>query len=292
MESTTPSLGIAANYPGDKNIGSDPDVILADDFESYNSVSGLSAKWLVQYPDHMRIATEAGTHYSGSKAVEMSLPISNNEIMIALKKKGLTPTTLFMRFYQKWEDKYEVHSSNHNGMNLRSNYPGAGIKPPTNGTGGFSFTLQNNIEGELMTGEAPPGYTHIYAYWPKQNSNYGDHWYPTGMVKPKPSQWLTYPAQYPGFKVMPNFLPQRGRWYCYEMMLKLNTVGQKDGEVKVWIDGKVVADFPNLFIRSLDTIKIQEAHVVLGANANPKRVNKKWYDNIVIAKKYIGPMQP
>src|SRR6185295_4233098 len=29
----TPSAGIAARYPNDKNIASDPDVILADDFE-------------------------------------------------------------------------------------------------------------------------------------------------------------------------------------------------------------------------------------------------------------------
>ena len=49
------------------------------------------------------------------------------------------------------------------------------------------------------------------------------------------------PAQYPDFKPMPNFLPQRDRWYCYELMVKANTIGKNDGEVKYWIDGKLVS---------------------------------------------------
>ena len=34
---TLADIGIAARYPGDKNIASDPAVILADDFEGYTS---------------------------------------------------------------------------------------------------------------------------------------------------------------------------------------------------------------------------------------------------------------
>ena len=35
LAATSAGSGIAARYPGDKNIASDPAVILADDFESY-----------------------------------------------------------------------------------------------------------------------------------------------------------------------------------------------------------------------------------------------------------------
>ena len=88
---------------------------------------------------------------------------------------------------------------------------------------------------------------------------------------------------------MPNFLPQRTRWYCYELMVRANTPGQRDGEVKYWIDGKLVTDFPNLNIRSVSTLKMDEAHIGLQA-MHSERVNKKWYDNVVIATKYLGPM--
>src|SRR5438132_10219052 len=54
--------GIAARYPGDKNIGSDPAVILADDFEGYTSPSELTAKWSnAGVQANLRIATKPGT---------------------------------------------------------------------------------------------------------------------------------------------------------------------------------------------------------------------------------------
>jgi len=30
---------------------------------------------------------------------------------------------------------------------------------------------------------------------------------------------------------MPNWEPKLGVWYCYELMLKANTIGKNDGEV-------------------------------------------------------------
>src|SRR5206468_1574756 len=78
-------------------------------------------------------------------------------------------------------------------------------------------------------------------------------------------------------------------WYCYELMVKLNTPGQNDGEVKYWIDGIVRGDFPNLNIRSIPTLKIDTALIGLHA-LHSERVNKKWYDNVVVATNYIGPM--
>ena len=72
-------------------------------------------------------------------------------------------------------------------------------------------------------------------------------------------------------------------------MVHANTPGKKDGEVKFWIDGKVVGDFPDLNLRSISTLKLDHAQLTLHAT-HSERVNKKWYDNVVIAKQYIGPM--
>jgi hypothetical protein len=145
------------------------------------------------------------------------------------------------------------------------------------------------------TGESVPGFSHVYAYWPKQRSTFGDYWYPDATVVPSSSttgnkgEWLAFPAQYPDFKPMPHFVPQRNCWYCYELMVKCNTPGKNDGEVKYWINGNVVSDFPDLNIRSISTLKIDTAHIGLHAK-HSERVNKKWYDNVVIATKYIGPI--
>ena len=55
------------------------------------------------------------------------------------------------------------------------------------------------------------------------------------------------------------------------------------------VDGKLTADFPDLKIRSIAGLQIDAAKIVLGANRTTQVV-KKWYDNVVIAKHYIGPM--
>ena len=294
---TSADTGIASRYPGDKNIASDPAVIFADDFESYTSPSQLTSKWDDAYHlQNTRIAIETGNFFAGSKALEFSLPISITEVSNSLKKR-LSPEqdTVFLRAYTKFDSGYSVTGSNHNGLRLSAKYPGPGTMPPADGTGFFLFLLQNNILGTTLAGETAPGYSHLYVYWPKQRSAFGDHWYPDGLVKPFSSEignegeWLAFPNQYPDFKAMPNFLPQRNRWYCYELMVRANTPGQNDGEAKYWIDGKLIGDFPNLNIRSVSTLKIDEAHIGLHA-AHSERVNKKWYDNVVIAKQYIGPM--
>ena len=61
-------IGIAARYPDDKNIGSDPAVILADDFESYTDPTQLKPKWSLISSTGMRIANEPGNSYAGASA--------------------------------------------------------------------------------------------------------------------------------------------------------------------------------------------------------------------------------
>ncbi len=289
--------GIANNYPGDVNIGTDPLVILADDFESYSVPADMTSKWTtVSGAARMRIATEPGTFFSGTQGLEMFLPISSAEqVDTIIKVLSPTQDVLHVRWYQKWDSGYSVPTSNHNGARISAEYPGPGVPPPTDGSGFFSFTQQSQLAGTPQPGESDPGYAYIYAYWPNQVSAFGDHWYPTGFIKAfGDGPWLTDPASYPDFIARSNFLPQRDRWYCYELMIKANTVSPTilyDGEVKFWVDGNVVGDWPDLFLRNRSTLKIDEAHIVLHAVSNTNRINKKWYDNVVIAKSYIGPMK-
>jgi hypothetical protein len=94
--------------------------------------------------------------------------------------------------------------------------------------------------------------------------------------------------EYP--KVLPNFLPLRDKWYCVELIVKANTPGKKDGEVKYWIDGKMAGDFPDLNMRSISTLKLDRANLTCLHANHTERVLTKWYGNVVIATQYIGPM--
>ena len=271
---------------------------MADSFDTYTSPSQLtsSGRWDEAYHgQYLRIATEAGNSFYGGKSLEMTLPIGTVEISNAVHKQNLSYDKLFIRIYAKFDPGYSVNTSNHNGVALSANYPGPGIIPPPDGTGFFLFLLQNNIQGNGWPGEVMPGFYHLYSYWPRQRSQWGDHWYQDGTVVPysneigNQGEWLAYPARYPDFHPYPNTTPQRGRWYCYELMVKANTPGLNNGEVKFWIDGVVAGDFPDLFLRSITSLKLDKAGFSLHA-LHSERVNKKWYDQVVVAKSYIGPL--
>lgn len=45
---------------------------------------------------------------------------------------------------------------------------------------------------------------------------------------------------------------ERGRWYEIESEIKLNTVGQADGEARLWIDGKLVVEKTGISMRKTD----------------------------------------
>jgi len=299
IASASAQVGIASHYPGDRGINYDPEVLFFDDFESYTSPSQLTTKWTKAYKtENLRIATEAADVYSGAKALEFKLPISGMEVANACKK-AISPkqNTLFIRAYMKFDPGFHVVGSSHTGLTLSANYPGPGNGTPRDGTGWFLFLLQNNLQGPL-SGGIPPGNAHLYVYWPKQRGAFGDHWYPDGRVVPwetgigNKGDWVAYPMQYPHFQPYPNnVMPPRDKWFCYELMVHANTPGQKDGEVKCWYNGRLVADFPDLSIRSIPTLEIDQASIGLHAQ-HSERINKKWYDNVVIAKKYIGPMTP
>ena len=135
-----------------------------------------------------------------------------------------------------------------------------------------------------------PGELNFYCYHPEQRSQWGDHFFPSGKVLPYDKVLGNRNTFGANFIKRPEFIPELNRWYCFEFMVKANTPGQRDGRVACWIDGKLTADIPNLRLRDVDTLKIDECSLALHIKQNTLRENKKWYDNVVMATSYIGPM--
>jgi hypothetical protein len=73
-------------------------------------------------------------------------------------------------------------------------------------------------------------------------------------------------------------------------MVKANTPGLRDGRIALWLDGAIIADFPNLRLRDTTDLKIDRVGISLHGNGGILATSKKWYDNVVVAKSYIGPM--
>lgn len=231
----------------------------------------------------MRIASEAGAYYAGSKAVEIRIPAGSAEVSNELRKT-LSPTrdVVFIRAYTKFGVGNSVMGSSHNNLWLSANYSTPGV--PANGTNKFLVVSDAYRDSASV---ANPGEMSVYIYHPGQRSEWGDYWFPDGRVLP----FDRTPGDF-GSDFVPrtDFVPTLGRWYSVEMMVKANTPGQRDGRIALWVDGALIADWPNVRLRDVNSLKMDLASLTFHANASRAAPLVKYYDNVVIATSYIGPM--
>jgi len=282
--------GIAKNHPGDAGIDADPDVLFADDFEDYGQASELNARWDAVYQNQYVGLTRDPDHvYFGSQALEFTLPQQNDELSDATDKLlDEEQDVLFLRYYTKFMPPYDVVGSSHNGASISAHYftddgmatPGV----PADGTNKFLANVEN-WRGDPAV--ASPGYLNVYVYHPDQRSMWGDHFYPNGEVDPNTSIPFDFG---PDFVAREQVIPELDRWYCYEYMLKANTPGKLDGRIAIWLDGELKADFMNLRLRDVASLKINRFGLSFHIHDNPNGEARKWYDNVVAAKSYIGPL--
>jgi len=283
------NTGIAARYPGDVGIAGDSAVIFADNFESYANASGLAANWNGGVYHNVRIAAESDNVYAGTQALEFRSPQQTQELSNGVGReldKSHEVDMLFLRYYTKFDESFDIWGSCHNGGGMSAYYfvdgnatPGV----PADGTNKFLAEFES-WRGD--SSEQSPGQLNVYIYHPEQRTQWGDHWFPDGTVLP----WTYLPGDFGDeFVSRTNITCELGRWYCCELMVKANTVGERDGRIACWLDGALIADFPNLRLRDVDTLKLNRFNLSLHSGSNPAGETWKWYDNVVAARSYIGP---
>jgi hypothetical protein len=284
------NTGIAARHPGDAGIAADTAVIYADDFESYTSAAGLTANWNGGVYHDVRIATESSHVFAGAKSVEFRLPKQDIEWSNTVARdlsKSQELTMLFLRYYTKFDTSFDISGSCHNGGGMSAHYFINGQATPGVKANGYNKFLMEFESWRGDSTEPNPGHLNVYIYHPAQRDIWGDHFFPDGTVLP----W-TYLAGDFGSSFVPraNIVCKLGQWYCCELMVKANTLGVKDGRVACWLDGALIADFQNLELRKADSLKINRFNLSLHSKSNLKNETFKWYDNVVAAKSYIGPL--
>lgn len=95
------------------------------------------------------------------------------------------------------------------------------------------------------------------------------------------------------------FSPVRGRWYLVETEVKLNTPGQSDGEVRVWIDSKLLMEKKAMNLTATVAAPINSvlfggwySNAAAGRNPCPNPVNPslRYIDDPAVSQAYIGPV--
>lgn len=277
--------GIARRYPFDRAIGGHPAVILHDDFESGN----LRDRWSQFFHEaNIRFADDPAIVHTGKRSLEFTVPKQDSELSNTVMKR-FNPgyDIVFLRYYSRFDKGFDQIGSSHNGGFLAAIAPGIPFATPgvkADGRNKFIATYEN-WRPDAQT--PSPGELNVYCYHPEQRSQWGDHFFPSGKVLP-----FTYlPGDFgPAFVKRADIIQELGRWYCYEFMVKANAPGKRDGRIACWLDGKLIADFPNMRLRDDPNLKINHAALDLHIGSNRIRENKKWYDDVVIATTYVGPL--
>ena len=288
------AAGLAAQHPGDQGIASDPAVLFADDFEGHASPPDLGKRWdFVYHDDHMRLVRDPDNRHQGRQALECTVP-RDTELSVAIGKK-LAPQQdrLFLRFHLKFPKGFDVTGARscHNGATISARYYRDGNATPGQRADGRNKFLVNFECESVYSGEGtpPPGKWNFYCYHPAQRDNYGDHIFPSGLVMPNTSLAADFG---PSFVPRPELVPDLDRWYCAEFMVQANTPGQRDGRLAAWIDGKLLADHPNLRLRDIESLKIDHFGLGLYLSKANRIANTVCYDDVVVATRYIGPVAP
>ncbi len=183
---------------------------------------------------------------------------------------------MFVRFYVRFDPGCDYV---HHFVTLRANkslrggerwsgFGGAGLKPA--GDERFSTALEPwGNWGKVP----PPGLWNFYSYWHEMRASRDSKFWGNQFI-PEAQDAIV-----------------NDRWICAEFMLKHNTPGQPDGEQAFWIDGRLLGHWRGINWRKTEGLKANaltlESYVTDRWTKNP--VNIVYFDNLVIAREYIGP---
>jgi predicted amidohydrolase len=278
----TPAPGLAAKYPDDASIAGDPDVLFAENFES-----GDMKKW-DQHRGRVVMVEEKPN--SGRWCVQMPMERDKNHGGDAIKWFMPGADAVYARFYVKFSPDYQY---NHHfawlGANQRTNkwsaFGKAGLKP--DGT-----YYSTGMEPWFAWGKNPsPGEVNLYTYYldmepdRKMNKFWGNGFFPPGPGKGAAAG-------------NDRVIPPLDRWQCWEFMIQANTAPDKaDGKQAMWVDGKLIGDFTGIRWRNDMDLKVNcfwLNHYGYDEGDPTKQYWKEsqsvWFDDVVVARRYIGPI--
>ncbi len=249
--------GIAGDYPFDEGIANDPGVLYYLDFDHQEE----TMEWSEGKTGYGWTDDEQNVFF-GNGALEIHQTVGTHDPYEVHPEIAETDVA-HVRWYRKWEDGYDF-----------TQHKMPGVYAYADGVGGGGA-------GEIPTGYDKfscklfvtfSGHPRFYTYHPEQSGPYGDE-LPMNLVEEE-------------------YTMETERWYCFEMMIKANTPGVHDGEIKMWIDDALVGHYTDMRFRDTADLKINTFtySAYVGGNWTSERDQKLWDDQIVVANDYIGPM--
>jgi predicted amidohydrolase len=306
-------LGLAAKYPGDVGIEQDPDVVFAEKFED-GSVAEMGKRWeSVSSAEIMSLSSDVPADSGGNRSLLMSHVGGKGSGGHLYRRLLPGYEQLFVRFYVKFDVACApIHHLFHiGGYHPPTPYPqgGAGERP----RGDERFSVGIEPFGDAWSWD-------YYAYWmemrgsPPRGKTWGNSFVRDPNVKVERDRWVCVEAMI----TMNDADDSDGELGLWIDGRRINHIGQGFPKGK-WVYDKFLAGeegegirwneatggperftvapggqpFEGFRWRRDDRLKLNFLWVLLYiTDAPPGQVSKVWFDDIVVAKRYIGPLAP
>ena len=305
------NAGVAAKHPGDVGIDKDPAVIFVENFEG-RSLDAVWSRWESVTAAEMTTLSDDVPAGSGGKQSLLMRHVGGKGNGGHLYRR-LPPgyDKLHVRFYVKFDpDCAPIHHFFHVG----------GYNPPTSWPQGGAGQRPRGDE-RFSTGVEPYGDAWVWDYY--------TYWMEMRGSPPRGQTWGNSFVRDADLEV------ERSKWICVELMMKMNDIGVTNGEMALWIAGKLVSHlgegfpkgkwvydkflpgqggggvrwsdqkgaperfqvppggqpFEGFRWRRDEKLKLNFLWVLLYITRAPQgHVSKVWFDDIVVATEYIGPI--
>ena len=311
-EAQPPQAGIASRYPGDRGIAGDPQVILVEDFE-LPEVARLTAKWeTVRNPEVMSLSSDVPPGSPGRQSLLMSQRAEAGTGGDLYTRLGKGHRKVHARMYVKFaEDCEPVH---HFGTCLGGNRPSTAwpsVKAGQPTQGDRSFWVGIEPFGKAWTWD-------YYTYWcdmrgsPPRGQTWGNSFIHDDDLKVRRGEWTCIEVMVQMNDVgKPNGelalwidgrpvshlgagFP-RGKWVFDKFY-----PGQ-EGQAVRWdaargdrVNFTTAAGgdpFEGFRWRTVEDLQVNYVWLYLYiTQASPGHVNRVWFDDVVVATDYIGPV--
>jgi len=264
--------GLARAFENDAGIDKHLAVVFTDQFEGQT----VGRQWDETRNKDGKVLSLVDSGADGGRCLKVTATLDHNTGG-GMTKWFKSADTVYFRFYTKFDEQCDyVHhfctvraNKSLNGGDRWSGFGKAGLKPDPEGR--FSTALEP--WGNWGRFKAP-GKWNFYSYWHE--------------MKPAPD------GKYWGNSFRPDPQPaiEKGKWICCEFMLKHNTPGKPDGEQAFWIDGRLMGHWKHINWRTSRQLMANaftlEAYVT--NRWTKQKTNIVYFDNVVIAREYIGPL--
>lgn len=288
--------GLAANYPQDIGIADNPYVFGAEDFET-GAVQIPTEE--DRYKNNVTVTQDAA--YTGRYSAEHSWPEglkgpTTRFVLPAGPIPGDERPAYFIRMCFNYDNSF--HPGNQEdgvgvkGFGVYAERTRGGAYTPADGTNWYSASVQYVGWGGSRKPEANDGFLwvgHLYSYNPYPEQAVAD----VGEIRvsdPPPQSGTDRPYRFSAYATPFQYL-RFGEWNCFEVGLYLNTPGRHDGEARFWIDGVLQSRVTNMRYRDIEDFYPTHAHLNLHRTTDDfPQTMKRYCDNIVIARRYIGPV--